>query len=175
MKMSFVWAGKCLDRLEQLFPACGTGQWPPAELISHALTSRYGGSAHPHMLAASGPESCSPNPPAGQHVGMMLGVMDVMPFPVSQPTLCVKPPWKVQDALRRQRDEREGDVMKPKGDDSCRSQPWDHAQHLLQVLQVAAPLHICIIANVLLLLLLFFSWLPWHLCRQGFPRKISAS
>lgn len=75
MVMSFFWAlGSAW--ITQLFPACGTRLWPPAELISGVLTSRYGGSAHPHQLAGSGPESCSPNPPAGQHVGMMFGVMD---------------------------------------------------------------------------------------------------
>lgn len=76
MKMSFLWAGKRLDHPEQLFPACGTGLWPPAAPIPCALTSRDGGSAHPHELAGSGPESCPPNPPAGQHVGMMFGVTD---------------------------------------------------------------------------------------------------
>lgn len=79
MKMGFLRAGKGLDGSEQLLPECGTGLW----LIPHVLTSRYGGSAHPHKLAGSGPESCSPNPAAGQHVEMMFGVMDVLAFPVS--------------------------------------------------------------------------------------------
>lgn len=162
MKMSFLGAGKRLDRWEQLFPACGTRLWPPAELIPHVLTSRYGGSAHPHKLAGSACESCSPSPAVGQHLEMMSGVMDELPCPHPSPHpmgshagksgMC----WGVRGMSKEGVSRSQGEMVP--GDPSPGS--GHHPQHLLQVLQVATPLHICMIANLFLLLLLFFAWLP---------------
>lgn len=102
MKMGFLWAGKCRDGSGAAVPRMLNQAVATSRADVSCVTSRYGASAHPHKLAGSGPESRSPNPPAGQHVEMMFGVMDVLAFSVSS---SVKPRWKIRDALRRQRDE----------------------------------------------------------------------
>lgn len=108
MEQRRCWGGRCAGLgMERSFVGLGSaavpGMWNRAEFSCADLQLWWICSSSP--AGRLEPESCSPNPPTGQHVEMMFGVMDVLPFPVSQPTLHVKPGWKIQDALRHQRDE----------------------------------------------------------------------